>query len=148
MAVKHGPCLLTLKKGSRLSKPSARGNFSASPTWSARRATVCKARLTSLWAPQEPLLASHMPQQPFQSQPSRHFGGWVTPWSAEKTLDGQHQRMDIPAHATDGHPCPCQNCSQGPTAEKKKNWKKIFAESSFIAPPSPHPPAQSLKGLK
>ena len=36
-AVKHGPCLLTLRKGSRLSKLSARGKFSVSATWSTNR---------------------------------------------------------------------------------------------------------------
>ena len=30
-------------------KPSARGNFSASPTWSIRPTTGCRARSTSLW---------------------------------------------------------------------------------------------------
>ena len=34
MAVKHGPCLLALEKGPRLLKPSAWGNFSASPAQS------------------------------------------------------------------------------------------------------------------
>ena len=32
-----------------------------------------------------------------------------------------------------GHPCPCQNCSQGPPAEKKY-WKRISAESSLLSP--------------
>ena len=33
----------------------------------------------------------HTPRQPLQNHPSRHLGGWATPWSAEETLDGQHQ---------------------------------------------------------
>ena len=70
MAVKHGPCLLTLKKKSRLSsqmpketwtlladtekriqafKPSAQGNCSASPAWNTRPMTGCEARSTFLW---------------------------------------------------------------------------------------------------
>ena len=32
------------------------------------------------------------------NQPLGHLGGWATPWSAEELLDGQHQRVDIPAH--------------------------------------------------
>ena len=28
-----------------------------------------------------------------------HLGGWATPWSAEDMMDGQHQRVDIIAHA-------------------------------------------------
>ena len=37
MAVKHEPRLLTLEKGSRLSKLSAQGKFSVSATWSTNR---------------------------------------------------------------------------------------------------------------
>ena len=37
------------EKGSKLSKPSACRNFSASPTWSARPTTGCEASSTSLW---------------------------------------------------------------------------------------------------
>ena len=48
-AVKHGPCLLSLKRRSRLSKPSAFGNFFASPTWNTRPTTGCGAISTSLW---------------------------------------------------------------------------------------------------
>ena len=36
--------------------------------------------------------------------PKGHLGGWATPWSAEEMLDGQSQRVDIPAF--------CQNCLQ------------------------------------
>ena len=32
-----------------------------------------------------------------------HLGGWATPWSAEEMLDGQHQRLNIPAHARPAH---------------------------------------------
>ena len=40
-----------------------------------------------------------------------------------------------------GHPCPCQNCSQGPPAEK--NWRK----SRLNRPSCPPPTTQSMKGL-
>ena len=52
----------------------------------------------------------HMTRQPLQNHPSRHLGGWSTPWLAEEMLDGQKTKS--------GHPCPCQNCSQGPPVEK------------------------------
>ena len=32
-------------------------------------------------------------------KPSFRIGGWATPWSAEEMLDGQHQRVDVPAYA-------------------------------------------------
>ena len=74
-----------------------------------------KSTVNSLAGPQEPLLATvketetckvrvcHVPRQPPQNHPSRQLGGWATPWSAEETLDGQHQRADISAHARAAH---------------------------------------------
>ena len=44
------------------------------------------------------VLACHTPQQPLKNYPSGHAGGWVTPQSAEEMLDGQHQRVGIPAY--------------------------------------------------
>ena len=43
--------------------------------------------------------ACHLPRQPLQNHPSGHLEGWATPWSAEKLLGGQYQRVDIPAHS-------------------------------------------------
>ena len=43
------------------------------------------------------------PRQPLQNYPSGHRGGWATPWSAEKTLAGQHQRVDMSALARTAH---------------------------------------------
>ena len=43
------PACWLCKEESRLSKPSAWGNFSVSPTSSTRPTTVCGARPTSLW---------------------------------------------------------------------------------------------------
>ena len=46
--------------------------------------------------------ACHMPQQ--TPKPSfRAPWRWVMPWSAEEMLDGQCQRVDIPAHAKAAH---------------------------------------------
>ena len=47
------------------------------------------------------ILICHLlvPRQPLQNRPSWHLGGWETPWSAEEMLDGQHQRVDVPAYA-------------------------------------------------
>ena len=47
--------------------------------------------------------AYHTPPQPLQNHPSGQLRPWVTQWSAEKMLDGQHQRMDIPAYARTAH---------------------------------------------
>ena len=88
LAVKHGPCLLTVKKGSRLvSKPSAWENFSTSLTSSTRPLTWCGARSTSLWVHRNLVQACHMPQQSLQNHPSGHLAGCARPWSAVKILD-------------------------------------------------------------
>ena len=47
--------------------------------------------------------ACHMPQQPLQNHPPGHLWGWVTLWSAEEMLNGQHQGVDTPAHARTAH---------------------------------------------
>ena len=44
-----------------------------------------------------------MPQQPPPNHNSGHLRGWMTPWSAEEMLDGQQQRVDIPAYARIAH---------------------------------------------
>ena len=47
--------------------------------------------------------ACHAARQPFQNHPSGHLGVWMMPWSAKEMQDGQHQRVDIPAHARTTH---------------------------------------------
>ena len=47
--------------------------------------------------------ACHTPRQPLQNHPSGHLGGWATSWLAKEMLDGQHQRVDIPALARNAH---------------------------------------------
>ena len=38
-----------------------------------------------------------------QNHPSGHLEGWAVLWSAEETLYGQLQRVDLPAHARTAH---------------------------------------------
>ena len=47
--------------------------------------------------------ACHTPRQPLQNHLSGHLVGWATPWSVEVMLNGQHQRVDISAHAWTAH---------------------------------------------
>ena len=47
--------------------------------------------------------ACHTPRLPLHHHPSGHLGGWATLWLAEEMLDGQHQRVNIPAHARTTH---------------------------------------------
>ena len=43
------------------------------------------------------------PRQRLENRPSGHLGGQAMPWSAEEILDGQHQRVDVPARARTVH---------------------------------------------
>ena len=72
------------------------------------------SKINFLVGPQEPLLEIVERQKlawfrhvthhdTLQNHPLGHLGGWATLWSAEKMLDGQHQRADIPAHARTAH---------------------------------------------
>ena len=112
LAVKHGPCLQTekriqafetkcLRKLLRISYLDYKTNDSA---WN---------KIDFLVA-QEPLLATvkrrklawfgrHTSRRPLQNHPSWHFGGWAMPLSAEEMLNGQHQRVNIPANARIAH---------------------------------------------
>ena len=54
------------------------------------------------------VLACHTPRQPLQNHPSGHLGGWAALWSAEEMFDGQHQTVDVPAHARTAHEGPPQ----------------------------------------
>ena len=64
---------------------------------------------TSIISPKLREMETHMVQachglrQPLQNHPSGRLGGQATPWLAEKVLDGQPQRVDIPAHARIAH---------------------------------------------
>ena len=70
--------------------------------------------------------ACRTPRQPLQNHPSGHLGGWATSGCAEKLLDGQHQRVNIPAHAGTANKASC-----------RKKWKWISSESSLMSPPLP-----------
>ena len=43
--------------------------------------------------------ACHTPWQPLQMYKWGVLWGWMTPWSAEKMLDGQHQRLEYHNHS-------------------------------------------------
>ena len=114
MAVKHGPCLLTLKKGSRLSSQVPKETaqhllLGTQDQWLGAKQDQlsCGSRGTSSDKCQETknymVWACQMPCQPLQNHPSGHLGGWAITWWAKEMLDGQYQRLDVPAHARTAH---------------------------------------------
>ena len=110
MAVKHGPCLLTLNKkdpgcwnqvseetfphlllgaqDQRLGAEQGPLPYGSTGTSSGK----CHEKETCM------VRACLTPRQPVQNHPSWHLWGW-----AEEMLDGQHRRVDIPAHARSAH---------------------------------------------
>ena len=61
----------------------------------------------------------------------------MTLWSAEDTLDGQHQRLDILVNARTVH--------NGLLQKKKKTWKRISAESDPFMYPTNDPIGQGTE---
>ena len=72
---------------------------------------LVRSKISFLLGSQEPLLATVARQKlAWFGHVTRHdslcktiLGGWATPGSAEEMLDGQRQRVDIPAHVRTAH---------------------------------------------
>ena len=104
--------------------------------------TVCQKTETCV------VRTCHTPRQPLPNHRSGHLVmGWKLAWFGHVTkhdtlsktvpkctLEGgrRHGRQrELWMEPKSGHPCPCQNCSQGPPAEK--DWKIISAESFLMS---------------
>ena len=142
MAAEYGPCFLTVRKRSRLLKANAWGNFSTAATWST--GDWMQNEINLLVGPLESLLATVKREKLADlGHVTRHdslcksilrstLEGGRCQGLAEEVLDGQHQRVDIPAHARTAH---------------KGILQKILEEDlCWIVPPVP-PTTQSVKGL-
>ena len=121
--VKHGPCLLTLKKKKKdpgfrnqVHKKHLRVSYLEHKTndW-------VRSKINFFWGPQEPLLAT------VERLKLALFGHVTRHDSLSKTvLQGPSRVGDAVVgrgnarwtSSKSGHPCPCQNCSQGPPAKK------------------------------
>ena len=109
------------KKGSRLSKPSAVGNFSTSPTLSTKPTTGCGARSISLWVHRNPFWQLSRAGNSHDSGMSHGTTASPKPsfrasWRVGNALVGRGNAGWTTSKS--GHPYQCQNCSQGPPAEK------------------------------
>ena len=146
MAVKHGLCLLTLKKRIQVCETTRLRKRLCISSLSTRRTTGCRARSTSLWVHGTSsgncqgmetcmVRACHMPRQPLQNHPSGHLGvgdadvgrgnaGWTTTKSGHPC---SFQNCSQWTTSKSGHPCSFHNCSQWPHAKKKK--KKRLEEN-------------------
>ena len=118
MAVRHGPCLLNLRKRSEPSKPSALGNFSylehKTNDWG-------QSKINSFVGSQEPLLATVKETQTCMVQAVTHHISLfktILQGTSEGLWHCGRQRKCWTDNIKSRHICPCQNSSQGPTAEK------------------------------
>ena len=103
--VKHGQCLLTLKKNPGFRNQCLRKLLCISYMeykanyWVWSKILLWQlSRDGHLHGLSSPHATTASPKPSF-----RHLGGWSTSWSAEEMLDEQHQRVDIPAHASTAH---------------------------------------------
>ena len=140
MAVKHCPCLLTVKKGPRFLKPSAWENFSASLIRRTRPTTWVQIKINFLLCPQEPLLAA------VKRQKLAWFGhvihhdslsktilqgtlesGWCCGWERKCWMDNIKEWTSLPMPELLTR------------ASCRKDCKSISTESSLMSPPPPPP---------
>ena len=112
--------LLTVKKGSRRLKPSAWGNFFTSPTCSIWSVTGYGARSTTLWAHRKLFWQLSRGRNLHGSGVSHAAKAFPNPsfrasWRVDDAMVGRGNAGWI---SSKSDPCPCQNCWQGPLAEK------------------------------
>ena len=115
LAVRHGPCLLTLKKRIQAFETKCVRKFLCISYLEHKFNDWVQSKIIFLVRLERPLQATvqrrklawyrHVKRHDSLSQnhPSRYLGGRATPWSAEEMLDGQHQRVDISTHARAAH---------------------------------------------
>ena len=77
--------------------------------------------------------AHHTPQQPLENHPSGHLGEWAMLWLAEEMLVGQHERVDIPAHARTAHKWLPAHARTAHKGLLQKRPEELSAESPVIS---------------
>ena len=99
-----------LKKGIQAFKTKCMRNFSVSPTWCTVPTTGCGARSLPCWQLSRDGNLHHLGLSHTTTASLKPFfrasWGWRDEgwhWSAEEMLDGQHQRVEIPALARTAH---------------------------------------------
>ena len=139
MAEYCGPCVLTLTKRIQVFETKCLRKILHISYLENKTNDWVQRKINFLVGPKEPLLETVKRQKlarfghitRYDSFSKTILQGtlkrWATPWSADETLDGQHQRVDSPA-----------NARLVTTASCRKDWKRIFAESSLPTPRRPN----------
>ena len=110
MVVKHGPCLLTLKKRTQAFKTKCLRKLLCISCLEHKTSDWVRSKINFLVGPQMSRDrnlhdSEHVTCYDSLSNTILHstLEGGGTPRKAEEMLDGQQQRVDIPAHATAAH---------------------------------------------
>ena len=114
MAVKHGPCLLTVKKNIQAFETKCMRKVLRLFYLEHKTNDCVRSKIKFLVGPQEPLLATAKRRKlALFGHVTRHASlsksSFRSPWrvgdavSAEEMLDGKYQRADIPAYARTAH---------------------------------------------
>ena len=123
MTVKHGPCLLTLKKRIQAFETKRLGKLFCISYWEQKPNDWVRSKNNFLVGPQEPLLSTNCQE----TETCMVRGMSHAPTASPKPYFRASCRVSVVAvgrgnaewaTSKSGHPCPCKNCSQGRPAEK------------------------------
>ena len=110
-------------------------NFSASPTWSTRPTAGCGAWSTPLWIHRNVFwqlsIGGHLHGSGMSHTTTASRKPFFrAPWRVGDAVVGRGNAGWKTSKS--GHPCPCQNCLQGPPAEKTRRGS---LPNRFSCPP-------------
>ena len=119
--VKHGPCLLTLKKRIQVFETKRTSKILCFSYLEHKTNDWCGARSTSLWVHRNLFWQSSRDGNLYGSGMSHATTAspkpsFRAPWRVGYAVVGRGNAGWTTSKS--GHPCPCQSCSQEPPAEK------------------------------
>ena len=134
VAVRLGPYLLTLRKGSRLLRPHAWRNFFLISYLEHKTNDWVWNKTNFFVGPQEPLLATDKRQKQTWFWYITHYDS-LSETNLEGILeDGQcwdRQKKWWMDNIKEWMSLPCQNCSWWPLTEKTRRWSVLMNHSSW-----------------
>ena len=146
MAMKHGPCLLLLTE-KRKGKKKKDSGFRNQVHEETSPHLLLGAQDQKLGAEQDQLPCGNLHGLGMSHviTASQNPSFWA-PWRVGDAVTGRGNAGWIASKG--GHPCPCQNCSQRPPAEKTGRGSLLNRPSSPPPSPPPNRTTQLVKGLK
>ena len=136
-AVKHGPCLLILKKRVQAFKTMCMRKLLCISYLEHKTNYRVQSKINFLVSPQEALLATFKRQKPawFRHVTRHDILSKSSSWRVDNAMVGQGNAGWITSKS--GCICPCQSCSQGSRAEKTGRGSLLNHPSCPLSPTSP-----------